>query len=74
MRRGEWRFILLASPSTPHIIINLPHNVPSSFGNSNQHPKEFEKLSHSITKTPDTSPYQSTSLTEYVVSISARLI
>lgn len=68
------KFILLAFPSTPHSIINPPHNIPSPFGNSNQHPKEFEKLSRSIIKTPDTSPYQSTSLTGYVVSISARLI
>lgn len=52
------KFILLASPSTPHSIINPPHNIPSPFGNSNQHPKEFEKLSRSIIKTPDTSPYQ----------------
>lgn len=52
------KFILLASPSILHSVINPPHNIPSPFGNSNQHPKVFEKLSHSITKTPDTSPYQ----------------
>lgn len=58
MRRGKGKFILLAFPSTPHSIINSPHNILFAVENSTSHPKVFEKLSHSITKTSDTSPYQ----------------